>query len=124
MKPSQGPTSTSPLLVMYHYVTLLCFLTEERQGQQKVDKQQKQLQSAMQKVTHLAELLHESEANCVWLGDQAKLLKEEIRRYHLTPSHPFSSSCYCTRLERNQERHESVSNMEYLKKCHTKGQSM
>ena len=57
------------------------FLTEDRQQQEMLDKQQKQLQSAMQKVSHLAELLHESEANCVRLGDQAKLLKEEIRRY-------------------------------------------
>lgn len=41
---------------------------------------QKQLQSALKKITHLTELLHESEANCVRLGEQAKLLKEEIRR--------------------------------------------
>lgn len=57
----------------------LCYVLTENRQQEVVDK--KQFQSAMQKVSHLAELLHESEANCVRLGEQAKLLKEEIRRY-------------------------------------------
>ena len=49
-------------------------------------------------VAHLTELLNESEANVMHLTEQARVLKEEIRR-----------------LERNQERESSVSNMEYLK---------
>ena len=44
------------------------------------------------------ELLNESELNNARLTDQINLLKEEIRR-----------------LERNQEREKSISNMEYLK---------
>ena len=40
----------------------------------------KQLRAGMKKVEHLTELLRESEASSVRLGDQAKLLKEEIRR--------------------------------------------
>ncbi|ESO04878.1 hypothetical protein HELRODRAFT_78291, partial [Helobdella robusta] len=43
-------------------------------------------------------LLNESEANVLHLTEQAAILKSEIRR-----------------LERNQERETSVSNMEYLK---------
>ena len=42
---------------------------------------QKQLKLAAKKVQHLTELLRESEASSLRLGDQAKLLKEEIRRY-------------------------------------------
>ena len=42
--------------------------------------QQEQLYSAAKRAGHLTELLHESEANCVRLAEQAKLLKEEIRR--------------------------------------------
>ena len=40
----------------------------------------KQLILAAKKVQHLTELLRESEASSLRLGDQAKLLKEEIRR--------------------------------------------
>ena len=40
----------------------------------------KQLKAGMKKIDHLTELLRESEASSVRLGDQAKLLKEEIRR--------------------------------------------
>ena len=40
----------------------------------------KQLKRAFRKTEHLTELLRESEANSLRLGDQAKLLKEEIRR--------------------------------------------
>ena len=47
---------------------------------------------------HLNELLNESELNNARLNEQINLLKEEIRR-----------------LERNQEREKSISNMEYLK---------
>lgn len=47
---------------------------------------------------HLSELLNESELNNNRLSEQINLLKEEIRR-----------------LERNQEREKSISNMEYLK---------
>ena len=57
-----------------------------------------QLKVAGKKMEHLTELLHESEASSLRLGEQTKLLKEEIRR-----------------LERNQQREESVANMEYLK---------
>ena len=41
----------------------------------------KQLQAAAKKIQHLTQLLRESEASSLRLGDQAKLLKEEIRRY-------------------------------------------
>ena len=61
-------------------------------------KLRRQLAAAMKKIRHLNEVLHESEASTVRLSDQAKLLKEEIRR-----------------LERNQEREQAVTNMEYLK---------
>ena len=40
----------------------------------------RQLKASVKKVDHLTELLRESEASSVRLGDQAKLLKEEIRR--------------------------------------------
>ena len=46
----------------------------------------------------LFQLLNESEATVMRLTEQAKVLKEEIRRQ-----------------ERNQERETAVSNMEYLK---------
>ena len=58
----------------------------------------KQLAKAMKTIRGLNELLRDSEEATVRLGEQAKLLKEEIRR-----------------LERNKEREESVSNLEYLK---------
>ena len=57
-----------------------------------------ELTKATKTIEGLNELLRESEGATVRLGDQAKLLKEEIRR-----------------LERNKEREEAVSNMEYLK---------
>ena len=44
------------------------------------------------------QLLNESEATVMRLTEQAKILKEEIRR-----------------LERNQEREKEAANMEYLK---------
>ena len=44
------------------------------------------------------QLLNESEATIMRLTEQAKILKEEIRR-----------------LERNQARENAISNMEYLK---------
>lgn len=44
------------------------------------------------------QLLNESETNNMHLAEQTKLLKEEIRR-----------------IEHNQERETSISNMEYLK---------
>lgn len=43
-----------------------------------------QVQATQEKIGHLRELLYESEDNCVRLTDQAKLLKEEIRRYDRT----------------------------------------
>lgn len=43
----------------------------------------KQLKAGVKKIEHLTELLRESEASSVRLGDQAKLLKEEIRRYNV-----------------------------------------
>lgn len=39
-----------------------------------------QLKLASRKIQHVTELLRESEASSLRLGDQAKLLKEEIRR--------------------------------------------
>ena len=56
------------------------------------------LTKAKKTIRGLNELLRESEEATVRLGEQLKLLKEEIRR-----------------LERNKERVEGVSNMEYLK---------
>ena len=49
---------------------------------QKVDdhKLHKQLKLAHKKIQHTTELLRESEASSLRLSDQAKLLKEEIRR--------------------------------------------
>ncbi len=38
------------------------------------------LMAALKKVNHLTEVLRESEATSMRLSDQAKLLKEEIRR--------------------------------------------
>lgn len=50
--------------------------------EQKLDdhKLHKQLNLAHKKIKHTTELLRESEASSLRLGDQAKLLKEEIRR--------------------------------------------
>jgi len=56
------------------------------------------LQTAIKKNDHMTALIRESEANASRLADQAKVLKEEIRR-----------------LERNEEREQALSNMEYLK---------
>ncbi|CAI8051973.1 GRIP and coiled-coil domain-containing protein 2 [Geodia barretti] len=58
----------------------------------------RELAKAKKTIRDVTELLRESEEAGVQLGEQAKLLKEEIRR-----------------LERNREREEGVSNMEYLK---------
>lgn len=88
-----------------------------------------QLLASTKKTEHLTEVLRESEANSMRLADQAKLLKEEIRRCVLSC---MQCACFCTcwwccvltwlclllclfRLERNKDREESVSNMEYLK---------
>jgi hypothetical protein len=56
--------------------------TNEKQQQLSVNevKLYKQLKAGVKKIEHLTELLRESEASSVRLGDQAKLLKEEIRR--------------------------------------------
>ena len=99
----------------------------------------KQLHAAARKIDHLTEVLRESEANSMRLGDQAKLLKEEIRRWGVflwgefylplwrQNELPYSGKPgnmarrlgfylpLTHRLERNQEREESVSNLEYLK---------
>jgi len=56
------------------------------------------LQTAVKKNEHMTALIRESEANACRLADQAKVLKEEIRR-----------------LERNDEREQALNNMEYLK---------
>lgn len=56
------------------------------------------LQASQRQGVHLRQLLNESEATVLRLTEQASILKAEIRR-----------------LERNQERQSSVSNMEYLK---------
>ena len=46
----------------------------------RIIKYQGQLKVAAKKLKHLTELLRESEASALRLGDQAKVLKEEIRR--------------------------------------------
>lgn len=63
-----------------------------------VSELQERVESAEKNAAHVTELLNESEATVLHLTEQARVLKEEIRR-----------------LERNQEREASVSNMEYLK---------
>ena len=78
-------------------------------------KMHKQLQVASRKIQHLTELLRESEASSLRLGDQAKLLKEEIRRYVVDILELEYKKYFLSRLERNQEREKGVSNMEYLK---------
>ncbi|CAL8266783.1 unnamed protein product [Lota lota] len=57
-----------------------------------------QLTTAARSMEHMNSLLHETEATNAVLMEQVTLLKSELRR-----------------LERNQEREKSVSNMEYLK---------
>lgn len=59
---------------------------------------QENLTTANKRLEHTTELLNESEAALMRLTEQAKILKEEIRR-----------------LERNQEREKEAANMEYLK---------
>ncbi|XP_065644037.1 GRIP and coiled-coil domain-containing protein 2 isoform X10 [Hydra vulgaris] len=56
------------------------------------------MNSQIKKNEHVTMLLRESEANSSRLDDQVKLLKDEIRR-----------------LERNVEREQALSNLEYLK---------
>ena len=46
----------------------------------------------------ISQLLNDSEATCLRYNEQVKILKQEIRR-----------------LESNQQRENSISNMEYLK---------
>lgn len=55
-------------------------LVVDRVGTELSSAQQERLYSAAKRVGHLTELLHETEANCARLAEQAKLLKEEIRR--------------------------------------------
>ncbi|XP_062521388.1 GRIP and coiled-coil domain-containing protein 2-like isoform X1 [Corticium candelabrum] len=62
------------------------------------DKAKQQLVSALKQVEHLTGVLRETEATSMRLSEQAKVLKEEIRR-----------------LERNRARDEGVNNLEYLK---------
>ena len=49
-------------------------------------------------ILHLIQITSENEATIMRLTEQAKVLKEEIRR-----------------LERNQQRENAIANMEYLK---------
>ena len=63
-----------------------------------IDQYKTDLNKSKLQLEHLNELLNESELNNARLTEQINLLKEEIRR-----------------LERNQEREKSISNMEYLK---------
>jgi septal ring factor EnvC (AmiA/AmiB activator) len=62
------------------------------------DTLKQQLKSSLKQIEHLTGVLHETEANSLRLTEQAKVLKDEIRR-----------------LERNQARDEGLSNLEYLK---------
>ena len=56
------------------------------------------LSASQKKIDHLTELLSESEEGVSRLTEQAKILKDEIRR-----------------LERNTQREEELQNLEYLK---------
>jgi hypothetical protein len=80
------------------------------------------LNKAKIQLEHLNELLNESELNNVRLTEQINVLKEEIRRFLLSNLQYFFyihntllNSIKKFRLERNQEREKSISNMEYLK---------
>ena len=80
------------------------------------------LNKAKIQLEHLNELLNESELNNVRLTEQINVLKEEIRRFLLFNLQYFFyihntllNSIKKFRLERNQEREKSISNMEYLK---------
>ncbi|XP_071798184.1 uncharacterized protein [Asterias amurensis] len=57
-----------------------------------------ELTSTRKKLEHFNEIMSDNEATIMRLTEQAKVLKEEIRR-----------------LERNQQRENAISNMEYLK---------
>ena len=59
---------------------------------------EEELNKTKQLLLNTTELLNESELNNVRLAEQVSLLKDEIRR-----------------IERNMERTESISNLEYLK---------
>lgn len=59
---------------------------------------EEELNKTKYRLLNTTELLNESELNNVRLGEQVALLKEEIRR-----------------MERNMDRAESISNLEYLK---------
>ncbi|KAH3804859.1 hypothetical protein DPMN_133151 [Dreissena polymorpha] len=63
-----------------------------------VDALQERLTKEQKKNEHLTEVMNESEAHVMRLTEQAKILKDEIRR-----------------LERNVERAEETQNLEYLK---------
>ena len=56
------------------------------------------LETAQKRIEHLTELMNESEATVLRLTEQARVLKEEIRRQ-----------------ERNAERNQHVEKAEYLK---------
>ena len=56
------------------------------------------LTTAQRRIEHLTELMNESEATVLRLTEQARILKEEIRRQ-----------------ERNMERNQHVEKAEYLK---------
>lgn len=73
---------------------------EPPQWQPELSKEElvQKLNTTSKSVDHLSGLLHETEATNAILMEQITLLKNEIRR-----------------LERNQERDKSVSNLEYLK---------
>ena len=59
---------------------------------------EEELSKTKYRLLNTTELLNESELNNVRLGEQVSLLKDEIRR-----------------IERNMDRAESISNLEYLK---------
>ncbi|KAJ1118115.1 hypothetical protein NDU88_006310 [Pleurodeles waltl] len=73
---------------------------EPPQWQPELSKEEliQKLNTTSKSIDHLSGLLHETEATNAILMEQITLLKNEIRR-----------------LERNQERDKSVSNLEYLK---------
>ncbi len=61
-----------------NYVGVVCLVSSTDDVD--VSVLQMQLNLSMKKTSHVTELLRESEENGVRLTDQAKLLKEEIRR--------------------------------------------
>eukprot|EP00057_Strongylocentrotus_purpuratus_P034383 XP_794992.3 PREDICTED: GRIP and coiled-coil domain-containing protein 2 [Strongylocentrotus purpuratus] len=99
---TQSPTQAPPSVP---FAQLLSSPTDDRQSifsavssTAEEEQLKSQLTAAQHRIDHFTEITGENEAAILRLTEQAKVLKEEIRR-----------------LERNQARENAISNMEYLK---------